>query len=113
MGILTVQTEFGELRLNNTRILKDFLPEEWVQAGLTNLDFTLLWKSIAQQQTPGAIAYALCTADSGVQRATRYFAQRIPEAKTIIMVNKPSSHSLHPNRLPKMLIDKHIPDYYR
>lgn len=111
MRVLTVQTGFGELRLDNARILKDLLPEEWEHAGLTSLDFTLLWKSIGQQQTPGAIAYDLCAAEADVQRATKYFAERIPEAKTIVMVNKPSLDSLHPNRFPRMLI-KHIPNYY-
>ena len=113
MDVLTVQTEFGELRLNNTRVLKDFLPAEWERAGLTNLDFTLLWKSMAQQQTPRTIAYDLCAAESNIQEAAKYFAQRIPEAKTIIMVNKPSPHSLQPNRLPKMLLERYFPDYFR
>lgn len=99
--------EVGErIKIDKNKLLSDALPEEWTRAGLTKLDFTLLWRHFAQQLKVEQIAEILCVYESQRAVAANYFVRRIANARRIV-----KDRPLNPARLTGLA--KLLPGFLR
>ncbi|OGY26952.1 MAG: hypothetical protein A2864_01175 [Candidatus Woykebacteria bacterium RIFCSPHIGHO2_01_FULL_39_12] len=104
VGSIVVQTEYGEIKIGVQYMLQDSLPLEWTDQGLKELDYTLLWRSLVQQQGPETIARTICETGTNLQRAVYYFKERIEKARRIVESSKVSLTEIRPR--PKMLLER-------